>query len=312
MPNPAKRPWTIGKTDTHFVFELGLKKTVELGKNAGTPMYDAPIHTAPPEYEQTNTLGGRLLGVFVLFQLLFIPLANYIKLVPVRMPEHQGEIDGNLQVRLPTGAKCHEPMQSVFDATAWICTRWSEVSGQGQCWALFAGFGERASFPIVELRWTDGEHREPVRLKSHFEPADPTQYFYWPESCCRMWNYDNRMTLIHFVMTPKLLPDPEKYRQECLNCVRDMRHSMSAYLRWKVDRYLSAHPDLPRPETVTLIARLFPDPLPGASFRDRPAAFEIPLARWTPDHVTEPDEAPLEAWDPLTTKFVRLKLGDQP
>ena len=275
-------------------------------------MYDAPFHTGSRNCEQKNTYYGRLLGVFVVFQLMFIPLANYIKLVPVRMPEHQGEIDGDLQTRLPPGAKCHEPMQSVFDATAWVCTRWAEVSGQGQCWALFAGFGERASFPIVELRWPEGDHLEPVRLASHFEPADPTHYFYWPEPCCRIWNYDNRMTLIHFVMTPQLVPDPEIYRQECFNCVRDMRRSMSAYLRWKVDRYSSAHPDLPRPETATLIAHILPDPSPGASYRDRASAFEIPLARWTPGRATEPEEAPLEAWDPLTMKFVRLKLGGQP
>jgi hypothetical protein len=272
-------------------------------------MYDAPSNPPPSPREHKNTLIGRLLGCFVVFQLLFIPLGNYIKLVPVRVADHHGEIDGELQLNLAPGAKCREPMQTVFDATAWLCSHWADVSGQGQCWALFAGFGERASFPVVELRWPENEHREPVRLMSHFEPADPTSYFYWPEPCCRMWNYDNRMTLIHFAITHKTVPNPVFYRRECMTCVRDMRNSMSAYLRWKTDRYLTAHPDVPRPESVTLVARVLPDPPPGGSYRDRPAAIEIPLARWTPDRKLEPDDVPLEAWDPTAEKFVRLKIG---
>jgi hypothetical protein len=274
-------------------------------------MYDAPSGPKLSGREHTNTLMRRLLGGLIVFQLLFIPLGNYIKLVPVRIPEHHGEINGELQINMTEGQKCHEPLQTIFDVTAWICMRWADVSGQGQCWALFTGFGERASFPIVELCWPASEHREPVRLKSHFEPEDPTNYFYWPEYCCRVWNYDNRMTLVHFAITPKTVPDPTAYRRECMDCVRDMRRSMSAYLRWKTDRYLSTHPGTPRPESVTLIAHVLPDPLPGESYRDRPAAFEIPMARWFPDRPIGPDEVPLEVWDVRAEKFVRLKIGGE-
>lgn len=275
-------------------------------------MFDAPPEPTAAISVNKNTIAGRLLGAFIVFQLLFVPVANYIKLVPARMPPHQGEIDGELQSRVAPGARCREPLQSIIDATAWACSRWSDVSGQGQCWALFASFGERASFPIVELRWPESINRPPVRLKSHFEPEDPINYFYWPEPCCRVWNYDNRMTLIHFAITPKLVPDPEAYRRECVDCVREMRRSMSAYLRWKTDRYLATQPDAPRPETVTLFARVLPDPPPGESYRNRPPAFEIPLARWTPSRHVPDDEVPLEAWDPIAHQFVRLKLEANP
>lgn len=270
-------------------------------------MFDAPAEQTPRPFQRTNIV-SYMLGGFVVFQLLFIPLGNYIKLVPVRIPEHHGEIDSELQRNAPPDMKCREPMQTIFDYTATICSRWAEVSGQKQCWALFTGFGERASVPVVELRWDDGQH-EPVRLMSHFEPADPSNYFYWPEPCCRMWNYDNRMTLIHFAITPKTVPDPAVYRRECINCVRNMRKSMSAYLRWKTDRYLATHPNLPQPQTVTLIARIWPTPPPGTSNRDRSKAEEIPLARWTPARIVANDESPLEAWDPVGAEFVRLKLG---
>src|SRR4051812_13406317 len=93
------------------------------------------------------------LGIFVCFQLVNIPLSNYIKLVPVRFPEYHGEINGDLQIRLSDEAKPREPFQTVADTTSQVLSRWAELSGQGQCWALFTSFGTRAGFPVVELRW---------------------------------------------------------------------------------------------------------------------------------------------------------------
>ncbi len=260
--------------------------------------------------EHPNTRRGRLLVLFVVFQFVVIPLGSYIKMIPVRMPPHHGELDGDLQTRVSEPSQCREPIQTIYDATAWACSRWAEVSGQRQGWALFVTFGDRASFPIVELQWPASEQRSTVRLSSHFEPDDPTNYFYWPEPCCRMWCYDNRMVLFHAALSRTMIPDAEEFRKASFDAVRSLRRSTSAYLRWKTDHYLQANPDVPPPEHVTLIARVLPDPRPGKSYRDRPAALEIPHARWSPARTIPPDEVPLEAWDPLEAKFVRLKISE--
>ncbi len=259
--------------------------------------------------ERPNTLSGRLLGLFVVFQFLVIPLGSYITMIPVRLPPHHGELDGDLQTRVTEPSQCREPIQSIYDATAWTCSRWAELSGQRQGWALFVTFGDRASFPIVELQWPAGDHRATIRLSCHFEPDDPTHYFYWPEPCCRMWCYDNRMVLLHAAITRNMMPDAAAFRQASFDAVRSLRRSTSAYLRWKTDRYLRANPDVSPPEHVTLIARVLPDPRPGESYRDRPAPMEIPHARWWPARTIPADEVPLEAWDPVGEKFVRLKIS---
>lgn len=246
---------------------------------------------------------GRLLGFFVVFQFVYLPLSNYIKMVPVRIPEQHGELTDDQQRRRADTAPCREPFQTIVDTTSWCCSRWADVSGQIQCWALFASCSERASFPIVELHWPDDQRREPVRITSHFQPSDATNYFFWPEPCCRVWNYEYRMTVFHMAATRKLLPDDEQYRRLCLENVRDMRRSMSAYLRFKVDRYLAAHPGTPRPDHATLLARIMPNPSPGQSYRDRPPAFDVPVARWVPDSI-------LQAWDTTKQVFVGLPIEE--
>lgn len=251
----------------------------------------------------------RLLGAFVCFQLVAIPLGSFIKLVPVRLPQHRGEITADLQVTLEGRRGAFEPLQSLFDAAAWTTARWAEVSGQTQCWALFTAFGKQSAFPLVELRWPEGSGRDPVRIGCHFEPADPAEYFYPPEPCCRRFNYEYRMVLFH-MLRPEDFPRPGQYRREALDCVRDLRRSLGAFLRWRMTTYLRDHPGTPEPECVTLWARVFPDPPPGAPRRPRPETVEVPFARWYPGRSVEPGFSPVEAFDLDVRQFVRLPLGE--
>jgi hypothetical protein len=250
-----------------------------------------------------------LLGAFVCFQLVAIPLGSFIKLVPVRLPQHRGEITADLQVTLEGRRGAFEPLQSLFDAAAWTTARWAEVSGQTQCWALFTAFGKQSAFPLVELRWPEGSGRDPVRIGCHFEPADPAEYFYPPEPCCRRFNYEYRMVLFH-MLRPEDFPRPGQYRREALDCVRDLRRSLGAFLRWRMTTYLRDHPGTPEPECVTLWARVFPDPPPGAPRRPRPETVEVPFARWYPGRSVEPGFSPVEAFDLDVRQFVRLPLGE--
>ncbi len=247
----------------------------------------------------TPTLRERLLGGFVVFQMIAIPLGSYIKLIPVRYPEHHGELNGELQAHLSPDAKVSEPAQSIKDATAYVMSRWGEVSGQAQCWALFATFGVQAAMPTVELTWPDAE---PVTLRCYFDPADPTNYFYPPEPCCRLFNYEYRTVIYYWASRPEdYTAHPEQYRKDSMQCVRDQRQSTTAYLRWKVAKDLQQHPGTPMPETAVLKAHILPDPPPGAPYYARWADYMVPVARWTPGTDA------LTVWDPLAKKFVGLE-----
>lgn len=250
----------------------------------------------------------RLLGAFVCFQLVAIPLGSYIKLVPVRVPEHHGELNGDLQEKLPfeKWSSAREPLQTVFDSIAWVSSRWGEVTGQAQCWALFASFGKNAAIPVVELHWPSEFGLPMAVIRSHFDPADPNHYFYPPESSCRLFNYEYRTCIFYWIITPDQFSDPEKYRTMVTENVRDMHRSLVAFMRWRMEKYLADHPDLPKPERVVLKARIIPDPAPGTSRLLRPASYDVPLAQWLPDRASENSWLPIDAWDPVDRTFVRL------
>lgn len=264
----------------------------------------------PSISERTNSFRERLLGAFVVFQLIYLPLSNYIKLLPVRSSDHAGELTDDPQRRIPSTVHCREPYQTVVDATAWCCSRWAELSGQIHSWALFASYAERASLPIVELQWSANQRMAKVRIKSQFEPANPTRYFHWPQTSCRKWNYEYRMAVFHMAATRELIPDDAQYRQLVLDNVSNMRRSMAAYLNWQVRQYLAANSGMPQPEYATLLARVIPIPAPGQSRDGRPAAFEIPVARWYSDPIQGDARDVLQAWDPIHREFVRLRIEE--
>jgi hypothetical protein len=256
----------------------------------------------------------RLLGAFVCFQLLAIPIGSYIKLVPVRVPEHHGEINGDLQLSLPPEKwiSAREPMQTIFDSVAWVSSRWGELTGQAQCWALFASFGKKAAFPVVELHWTEESGIPSVKLKTHFEPDDPCRYFYPPEPSCRLYNYEYRTCIFYWVASPAQFDDQEDYRKHAIDCVRDMHRSVGTFLRWRTEKYLKEHPGTPHPNRIVLIARVLPNPAPGTSRLSRPPAYEIPVAQWLPHRVNESQQLAIDAWDPVNHSFVRLEKRSSP
>src|SRR4051794_28848278 len=94
-------------------------------------------------------LRSHALGIFICFQLLYLPAANFIKLVVLRLPESRGELDDDIQLR---GQQFPERLQTLADATGTAFVRWGELTGQAQGWSLFAPiFGHQASLPALSL-----------------------------------------------------------------------------------------------------------------------------------------------------------------
>jgi hypothetical protein len=259
-----------------------------------TPREDARLLPIP-ELRRRPSLSERALGWFVIFQLIAIPLGSYIKLIPVRYPEHRGELNGELQARIADSAQVREPTQTILDTTAAALTRWGEVSGQSQCWALFASFGVQAAMPVVELHWRD---RAPVTLSCYFEPKDPSRYFYWPEPICRLFNFEYRTVVYYWACRPTdITSNPDLHRRETMRTAHDQRRSTTAYLKWKYERYRREHPGTPPPDVMVLKARILPAPPPGGRRDERPASYEVPVARW------KFADNSYEVWDPIANVF---------
>ena len=230
---------------------------------------------------------SRLLGAVVCAQLLYLPLANFLQRVPRQMPPLPDEILGRLQREGPaTGS---DAGQAVIDAAGTACDRYGEATAQGQNWSLFAPrFGEAGTFLTLAVTTADG----PVELRSRFEPADPDHYVRFGLADYRVFYREMSYALVYSTWTPtEFVEHGPDWQQAVREHVAAFRHTLPAYVRWRLDREL---PGVVVREVVVAV-RVFPPPPPGQT---RPAPVTLPLARWV---AARPGE--LTAYDPVTQLF---------
>src|SRR5207249_11997774 len=97
------------------------------------------------------SLAAVLLGLFICVELLYLPLANLLKLVPLRKPAPRGELMDDPQIRATSDRPA---WLCPLDVVGTACDRWGELTGQLQGWSLFAPyFGRVGSLPVVRLVW---------------------------------------------------------------------------------------------------------------------------------------------------------------
>ena len=217
--------------------------------------------------------GRYLLGLFVVVQLAFLPLANLTGVENAlrhaarrrqALPEWTAGDDG-LDVRA----------KAVGRSAAW----WGRLTGQEQPWQLFApDTVSIVAFPVLQLRWADGRA---VVLPSANRPADRRAFF-------RLGGFRARRAEAAFDIAPfdeSAAFDPsgsdwaETIRQRAWADWSGLR----AYLRWRIARYLDAALGTEWPEEVFLSTELWriPDP-PGPSPWDWIALGKHPVLRWRP------------------------------
>jgi hypothetical protein len=252
------------------------------------------------------------LGLFISWQLLFLPAANYLAFVPHGQAE-EGELSDSRSAPDPNDNA--GPRQKVINVAAGITDAWAYLTGQVQAWWLFAPDVPRTStFPIVELRWdedTESPTVPPVRLRTILEPTDPRSYFRPPSSYDRLFHYEVRLGLIFSHWNEHTLAeDPEFWCGAIKDRVRRQWRSTLAYLRWYAQHYQREHPEQGPPTQVILWIRLYQIPGPGESSVAWPPPMEQPLARWRPEASPAPGELPIEVFDPVVRCFVGLKAKD--
>ncbi|MCI0640278.1 MAG: hypothetical protein L0Y72_12530 [Gemmataceae bacterium] len=109
-----------------------------------------------------------LLGVFVVWQLVFIPAANTLEFLRFAADEDEsGALDHVAGEMTGTGNHAAAPYR--------LLKSWSEMSGQWQSWSLFAPtVGRLSGFLEVELRWDTG--RAAILLTNPNQPDDLHAY----------------------------------------------------------------------------------------------------------------------------------------
>lgn len=261
--------------------------------------------TSEIQTKRSSRLCSVLLGVFVVGQLIYLPLANLLQLVPREMPAQKGEFD--IRVQREGTASNVRFIQESINGLGTAIDRWGELSGQVQAWSLFAPeFGTQSIFPVVTCVPGDGLVR--ITLQPKIFPEDPANYFRWPGPYSRIFGYEFLLAAVYWGYSEDSLKrHGEEWRREVLDRVRRQQRSLVAYFQWNLDMFPKLDPDSPLPREMILQVAVFPTPRPGSN--ERPPSFLVPLARWAPDR-EEPGFLPVEAYDPVARQFVRLAIEE--
>jgi hypothetical protein len=265
----------------------------------------------PPEPAPRPGILPWLVGLFALWQLAFIPLANVSEFIPRRplSPDDTPQTNPNQR----WGQYTHvEPLQSATEFAGDVFAFWGEASGQDQGWSMFTpGFPPHTLLPVIELRFPDGTTD---RIYSRFEPPDlanPRPRA--PLVGDRVFNFEVQFTIPGWFCDEKSLAARPEYWSQLPERVRDRERPLTRWLAWQVKQYRAAHPNKPEPIEVVLLHRYIPTPLPREprGWTHKPP-FERPFARWFPTATPEPGYLALEGFDPVAGRWVKLKAGGQP
>jgi hypothetical protein len=251
-----------------------------------------------------------LVGLFALWQLAFAPLANVMEFVPQRPSAY--DLGPPIESTQRWGQfTTVEPIQWTAELVGDVLAFWGEVTGQEQGWNMFTpGFPPYTVVAVAELRFPDGTTD---RVGSRFEPPDLARP--GPRAPLirdREFNFEANIVMLAWECDEKALADrPDVWRKLPVKA-RENDDLLLRWLTWRARRYQAAHPDRPAPTEVVLLLRYVPIPLPAAPDALRGPAFERPFARWRPGGPLEPGEMPLEGYDPVARRYVRLKRWREP
>lgn len=260
-------------------------------------------HTPPSPGCRTLSVA---VGLFALWQLVFLPAANLIDFVP-RRPGPQ-DIDPTMDGYQEAGTftDC-EPLQRAAEIGGDVLDFWSEATGQDQGWRLFAGGNPpHTLFQAVELRFADGSVAE---VRSRFEPGnlvEPAPRV--PVIHDRAFNFEIQIVNPGWYCSAESLARyPEVWSGDLPKTVRENRTVILAWMTWHVRRHAAAHPERGTPVEVVVKYRYIPTPVPGEPRGWTKPITERPYCRWRPNEVPEPGYLPLEGFDPVNDVFVRLR-----
>ncbi len=238
-------------------------------------------------------------GVFATWQLLYLPAANIIDLIPRRLHGPPLEPIGDTYQK--TGRfTSFEPLQRSAEIAGAILDFWSEISGQEQGWSLFApGPPPHSVFPAVELRFADGRCET---LLSPFEPLDkrhpPVRV---PLLYTHVFNIEAQLTYPVWYAAPELVAEHPEWFSDWPDFVRAWQKPIRAYLAWRLEHYRAAHPDSEWPTEVILKHRYVRSPRPDEPPQWADPPHERPFAKW------RPAEDAMEAFDVTTQCFVPVE-----
>ncbi len=256
--------------------------------------------------DAVNCLGcwkAILLGLFVCWQLFYLPAANLIHFVPLRVPAEPGDTPLNLQ---SVGRfTANNPLQSLADTVGAGLARYSELSGQIQFWRLFSPeFPPRTIVLVTRARMPDGRE---VEIASPYSPSDSLVSIRFPRLDVRPFQFEASAGLGPWAVTPsRVAQEPEAARQLTVEWAGTRSKAVRVIMQSHWTRYKSEHPTDLDPISLLLVTRFIAEPGQGDTTSFTRNITDQPFVKWT--NPFGPDER-LEVFDPVAEKFVPVPEG---
>jgi hypothetical protein len=275
-----------------------------------------------------RTLARVGLTLFVFGQILFLVSSNLLGVeepLRERFKKWYLKDDWHKDVPVPEFVQGKgEIHKTYFDKTRTYTKHWAQLTGQPQSWGLFApDVGRLLPFPAVELRWDDEDWPDwaerppladprpaPVVVLSDNEPRDPHRYVKF--ALFRVRKYEEQITPFATNEDSAFDPATNAWADKIQTKVRKESDCIYNFLRWRLQVYQRANPDLPPPTQVILLVRTFhiPEP-PGPEPWDWSYLGEDRVARWLPAAPLDAKEYRyVERYDPVAGRFRRMARGE--
>src|SRR5262249_50028387 len=172
-----------------------------------------------------------LVGLFALWQLAFIPLANLWDFIP-RRPTHEGDNPDTDCNQTWGRFTDFEPLQEAAERAGDVLAFWAEATGQDQGWSMFTpGFPPHTLLPVVELHFPDGSTD---RVYSRFEPADLAKpAARSPLVADRPFNFEVQITVAAWYCDAESLAARPEYWSRLPDLIRFHGRRCTGWLAWQ-------------------------------------------------------------------------------
>jgi hypothetical protein len=308
--------------------------------NSPSDCTPAPNPTPPAGHSPRQVV----LGLFILFQLVFVVFYNLIGLFQDAQTRLDSRITAVIDRVMPGYGGKSGHAWKISDEISTGMRRWGQLTGQDQSWSLFApNVAEVTGFPAVVLNWEDVPTSGPALARplaqlaassplevaaldlaarapafggppppeelflSDNEPPNPHHFFRIGKF--RIRRYEG--ALIPYLSRRKGETEAEaneRWAGAIRDHVAEYPDQLQAYVQWRLSVWQKQHPDSPPPRQVILVERTYkilpPDDDTGAIW-DGPRT--LPLLRWQPQAVWQTGFRAIERYNPVTQRFESIQ-----
>lgn len=226
------------------------------------------------------TFAAVCVGLFALWQLAYLPLANLADFVPRTPTGEQPEAFGDPYQQYGTFTRV-AALQRFADRAGGALDCWAELSGQEQGWSMFApGPPPFSCFVAVEFRFADGTSDT---LLSPYEPDHARPAFRAPLIHDRAFNFEMRFTFEAWYLPNEYVTERPELYASLPAAARALRAPIVAYLKWRLNAYRELCPERGEPTEAILKHRFVRTPRPGEPSAWGTTVEERYHARWYPN-----------------------------